>query len=169
MNTRWDQLPKKIHIRLETDPSLRETEVIIRTGEKAEWIENLIHTIERCAEEQHPPVMAYKNDVLTLLDQQRILRVYTENRRLILCAENERYETRQSLRELEEALDKRYFVRISRFEIINLRKAASFDFSNAGTIRVIFENGTETWAARRYVQAIQQTLKNSAGRSSENA
>ncbi len=162
-------MPGKINIRLETDPSRRETEVVIRTGQKTEWIESLIRTIERCAEEEHPPVMAYKRGVMTLLDQRQLLRVYTENRRVILYAENGRYESRQSLRELEEALDKRYFVRISRFEIVNLRKAASFDFSNAGTIRVIFEGGTETWVARRYVQAIQQTLRNSAGRSAEHA
>ena len=162
-------MPGKINIRLETDPSRRETEVVILTGQKTEWIESLIRTIERCAEEEHPPVMAYKRGVMTLLDQRQLLRVYTENRRVILCAENGRYESRQSLRELEEALDKRYFVRISRFEIVNLRKAASFDFSNAGTIRVIFEGGTETWVARRYVQAIQQTLRNSAGRSAEHA
>jgi DNA-binding LytR/AlgR family response regulator len=162
-------LSKKIKIRLETDPSCHETEVIIRTGQKSEWIESLVRTIERCAEDEHPPVMAYKRGVMTLLDQQQLLRVYTENRRVILYAENGRYESRQSLRELEEALDKRYFVRISRFEIVNLRKAASFDFSNAGTIRVIFEGGTETWVARRYVQAIQQTLRNSAGRSAEHA
>ena len=162
-------MSKKINIRLETDPSCHETEVIIRTGQKTEWIESLIRTIEGCADEDYPPVLAYRRGALTLLDQRQILRAYTENRKLILCAENQRYEARQSLRDLEAILDRKSFVRISRFEIINLRKAASFDFSNAGTIRVIFEDGTETWAARRYVQAIQQTLKDSAGRSTEHA
>ena len=149
----------KAHIRLEIDASCQIPEVIIRTGQQTELAERIISAVERCLENEYPPITAYQRDTLVFVAQNDIIRVYTENRKLILRTKDGRYELRQPLKELEEKLDKEHFVRISRFEIINLRKVTAFDFSNTGTIRVLFQDGSATWVARRYVQSIQQTLK----------
>ena len=154
----------KVNVRLEIDPSCQKPEVIIRTAQQTELTEKIVSAVERCLVNEYPPVQAYQRDTLVFVAQNDIFRVYTENRKLILCTSDGRLELRQPLKELEEKLDREHFVRISRFEIMNLRKVSGFDFSNTGTIRVLFQDGSETWVARRYIQSIQQTLKNLDGR-----
>ena len=51
------------------------------------------------------------------------------------------------------------FLRISRYEIVNLRKVKRFDFTITGTLRVEMEDDTETWASRRFIPAIKERLQ----------
>ncbi len=147
----------KPEIKVEIDSSYKSPEITIKTNQKTELIENIIYAIERCIEGEVPKISAFKGDTVVLLNQWDIARIYTENRKLIIRTDEETYESKLTLKDLEEILDDN-FVRISRFEIVNLRKISAFDLSIAGTIKVFFENKTETWVARRYVKTIQQKL-----------
>ena len=149
---------KKITVRFEIDPTRRAPEVIIRASGKTALTDRIASAIERCAEEETAPIMAFKGSSRSFLRQENIIRVHTELRKLIVCTESDEYEARCSLQELEEKLSPDRFVRISRFEIINIDWIASFDLSTAGTIQVVFENGIVTWVARRFVRTIQERL-----------
>ncbi len=149
---------KQIDIKVEIDPSLKESEVIIRTDQRTELIDQIVAAIERCTIKKYPQIMAISGEKKVLINQQEIVRVYTENRRVIFSTDTRNYYSRLSLRKLEEQLDPDAFVRISRFEIINLRRVSGFDFSMEGTVQVHFDNGRFTWVSRRYVPIIQQTL-----------
>lgn len=149
---------KQIDIKVEIDPSLKESEVIIRTDQRTELIDQIVAAIERCTIKKYPQIMAISGEKKVLINQQEIVRVYTENRRVIFSTDTRNYYSRLSLRKLEEQLDPAAFVRISRFEIVNLRRVSGFDFSMEGTVQVHFDNGRFTWVSRRYVPIIQQTL-----------
>ena len=62
------------------------------------------------------------------------------------------------LYELEERLAKKNFIRISNSEIVNFSKIKNFDLSLAGTITIIFKDGSKTYVSRRYVKKIKQFL-----------
>ena len=149
----------KTDIRIEIDPEYKEPVVIIKTDRQTELVEKIIDAVEHCIGNDGKQIAVNSGNTVTLLNITDIVRVFTENRKLTVCTQSGTYESRMSLRELEETLQDDAFIRISRFEIINLKRVSGFDMNIAGTIKVMFEDGTETWVARRYVRAIQQKLK----------
>lgn len=149
--------PARIEIQI--DPSCQEPVVLIRTAWKTQEVENIIQAIENSAGGEYPLIVAQHDNATELLSQRDIVRVYVEARRVRIGTEKGIFESHKSLSYLEQLLNPERFIRISRFEIVNIRKIASFDFSRAGTVHIRFDDGTVTWAARRHVRTIQQVLE----------
>ncbi len=147
-----------IDIDIQIDPACTDPKVIIRTDRMTPEIDNIVHAIESSTDSAYPMVTAYAGDTMVLLSQREIIRVYVESRKLIVWTDRGGFVARGTLSEMEQALNRRRFLRISRSEIINLSKVSNFDFSLSGTIQVNFDDGSGTWVARRYVRAIQETL-----------
>lgn len=93
-----------------------------------------------------------------MLPCDRIYRIYSLNQRTIAETEDESFVLHDTLRELEEALFENQFVRISKSELVNLRKVKKLDTKLAGTIKVFMQNGSETFVSRRNVTKIKQML-----------
>ena len=147
-----------IDIDIQIDPACGDPRVVIRTDRMTPEVDAIIHAIENCTGCAYPMVTAYDGGKMVQLSQREIVRVYMENRRLIVWTERGSFVARKTLAEMEAMLDSARFLRISRSEIINLRKVSNFDFSRTGTIHVHFDDGSSTWAARRYVRSIQKAL-----------
>ena len=73
------------------------------------------------------------------------------------------YRLNRSLQDVESMLHSRMFLKISRFEIINLQRVRNFDFTVAGTLKIEFEDGSFTWASRRFIPLIRQRLSERDG------
>ena len=151
-------MEKRINISFEADEACEEPQVVIRGRKDDPMIEKMITAIEQCVRDDDPRLTVYSGDMACFINRRDIIRAYTENRRLVVCTPKGSFESKLSLKELEEILCDDFFVRISRFEIVNLQWVSSFDLSITGTIRLIFENENETWVARRYVRAISEKL-----------
>ena len=87
-----------------------------------------------------------------------ILRFYSENQKVIAQDADGAYIIQEKLYELEERLDPGQFFRISKSEIVNLKKIKRLDMSITGTIKVILSDGTETYTSRRNVTKLKQCL-----------
>lgn len=144
-----------MRVEIKIDENVPETKVIIITKQADETVNELVRRISG----EHPQVVAgFAGDVVKILEQEDILRVYASGGKVYAVAEQKEYMLRLRLYEAEERLDKTKFVRISNSEIVNLRKVKSFDLSYTGTIRVSLSNGTASFVSRRYVSRIKAVL-----------
>ena len=149
-----------VDIELVPDEKFIEPKITIRTKERSEQIENIIHAIENAANNAFPAIPAHSDEErLELLSQRDVIRAYTQGRKVLVQTESGIYSIRRSLSALEEDLDPVRFLRISQSEIINLNKAKCFDINTAGTIGIEFYNGAKSWASRSRVKAIKELLK----------
>ncbi len=140
------------------DEAFVDPQVTIRTREKNEQVENIIYAIENASENDFPMVPAYSDERIELLSQRDILRAFTQGRKVMVQTDDGIFSVKKSLSSLEEILNPGRFLRISQSEIINLYKVKCFDINMAGTIGVIFDNGTKSWAARSRVKAVKDFL-----------
>ena len=147
-----------IDIRIEIDPKCHDPVILIRTDQKTQTVEDIIHMIEACTDSSYPLITGYRESEMELLSQRDIVRVYVEARKVRIRTIDGIYDSRKPLSFLETVLNTDRFIRISRFEIVNIRKISRFDFGMAGTVHILFDDGSVSWAARRYVRAIQQAL-----------
>ena len=146
---------RKIEVRFETDPSLDRIEVLVRGPERDGEAEALMERIAG-----RPPAAltaAGEDGVLHRLAPEDVISVSVEKNNTQLVTEDGRYFLRQTLQSLETELDTR-FVRISRYELVNLDKVIRYDFTVAGTLRLELTGGMETWASRRCIPAIRKRL-----------
>lgn len=130
--------------------------------------------IHVCNDEQNPSVMKMVNDISNFVNiripgtdergekvmlwPNEIIRIYARDQKVIAQDTKGTYRISQKLYELEEKLSDMQFFRISKSEIINLRKVRSLDINMVGTIKVILMDGTETYTSRRNVMQLKKKL-----------
>ena len=143
-----------MEIEIKIDSGYIVPKVIILTDKMSEEVNELVQRIS----EKAPQVIAgFREDIMKILEQQEITRIYSCGGKVFAAADDGEYILRSRLYEIEERLSGD-FVRISNSEIINLRKTESFDLSISGTICVRLQGGTTVYASRRYVPKIRKAL-----------
>lgn len=144
----------KIDVKI--DARYTELQVLIMAAKLTGEVSELMRRLEADSAEN---IVGFDGDTATLLNPADIVRVFSENQKVYAQSQTAQYLLRMRLYEAETLLSHCNFVRISNSEIVNLRKVESLDLSMAGTICVKLKNGQITFASRRYVSKIKQTLK----------
>lgn len=88
-----------------------------------------------------------------------ILYVESVDNRTFLYTAEQSYETRQRVYELEEALKKKRFLRISKAALVNLMKVRSIRPALNGRFLAVLSNGEEIMISRKYVPDLKKTLR----------
>ena len=151
---------KKINVRFERDKTTDDIDVVIRAAEKDDQIVSLI---EKLSVPKAAKLTVFDRDNCScVIDEEEIILVSADGKNVRITAASGIYRAKQSLQSIEEILSRK-FLRVSRFELINLSMVKKYDFTIVGTLRIEFENGMETWASRRYIPLIRQRLSGEEG------
>ena len=145
----------KIH--LEIRDEYLEPEIRICAAALTPEIEKILQLVERSP--GNKPLNGYRQDTVTPLAPEKILRLYGENQKVFAQTMEGIYQLRERLYELEERLGSEAFLRISHSEIVNRRRICRLDVSLTGTIAVILEGGITTYVSRRYVPRSRKALE----------
>ena len=145
----------KIH--LEIRDEYPEPEIWICAAALTPEIEKILQLVARSP--GNKPLNGYRQDTVTPLAPEKILRLYGENQKVFAQTMEGIYQLRERLYELEERLGSEAFLRISHSEIVNRRRICRLDVSLTGTIAVILEGGITTYVSRRYVPRIRKALE----------
>lgn len=144
-----------MQIKIEFNKAYKEPEIIILTDKMTDDIDRIFKML---SDEKSQIIAGIKNDRVEVLEPNDIIRVYANSKKVFAVTDKGEYMLRLRLYEAEERLSLNQFVRISKSEIINLKKVNNFDLNFAGTICVRFFNNEVTYISRRYVSEIKKVL-----------
>ncbi|KPN95471.1 LytTR family DNA-binding domain-containing protein [Lysinibacillus sp. ZYM-1] len=142
-------------VEITIDPTYKEPKVIILTDKVTDDIEHLMQSITAASEST---LLAFSHKGVELIESKKIVRIYTERKKVFVQTINGVYTVRFRLYELEEKLNPQMFIRISNAEMVNRYMIKHMDISKTGTIGVELKNGIKTYASRRYVTKIKKDL-----------
>ena len=151
---------KKINVRFEKDKTTDDIDVVIRAAEKDDQIVSLIEKLS--ARESVKLTLLDRDNCSCVIDEEEIVFVSADGKNVRITSTGGIYCAKQSLQSIEELLSRK-FLRVSRFELINLSMVRKYDFTIGGTLRIEFNNGMETWASRRYIPIIRERLSGEEG------
>ena len=155
------QFSKDIRVTFVEDPGLDSIEVTVRAPEKDETVEALMGRIAAGKTGPETVLALDGEGNLTPVDLRDSVSVSVADKQIVILTSGNRYTVRQPLQSFEERLKSAVsgrFIRISRYEIVNLDKVRKFDFTLSGTLRLELAGGIETWASRRNIPAIRKKL-----------
>lgn len=147
-------------VRIELDPSQEEVEIIIKTKEITDDIQQLLKIIEGGTVNQIVGVLDHQYHLLNLHD---IYWFYTEERKVMAQTKKGSLEVKARLYELEEQLAGKRFARFSKSLLANLGHVKSFEMSFSGSMCAHFSNGMKEYVSRKYVPLIKEVLNIGGG------
>ena len=151
---------KRINVRFEKDKGRDDIDVLFTASEVDGQVAALMNKVA------DPMSAMWKVDdergFTVTLPEERIILVSVDNKKLKVTADDGVYWLKMTLQDIEAALNPSTFLRVSRYDIVNLQKVERFDFSVSGTLRIELADGQETWASRRFIPAVKERLKRGA-------
>ncbi len=147
---------KKVNVVFKQEPKQDDIGILFTASEMDEEVVSLM---ERVRDPISHTITAYDScNRLHSLKEDEIIRFSADGKSVKITSDQGEFTLKTSMREIEHALHPLFFMRTSRYDIINLQKVEHFDFSVSGSLCIRMKNGLEIWASRRYISDIRKKL-----------
>lgn len=140
------------------DHACTKPKVIIYTHEITDEVERLVKRLSVLIEEDPILGKSMKTQNVHVLYPEEIIKVYASCQKVFVMTNDDEFQVKSTLYEIEEQLSKFKFIRISKSEIINKSKMLKLDLSIHGTICVYLEGDRKAFVSRRYVAKIKEVI-----------
>lgn len=135
-------------------PGLTDTEIVINCADLTDETEGIIAAL-RMANNQ---ITVIKNGETHILDISKIAYIETVDRKTFVYTENDCYESKLKLYEMDDRLCGGNFLRVSKSCIVRLKYIRSLKSELDRRIRITLENGEQLIASRQYADELKKRL-----------
>lgn len=142
----------KIHLTINSE--LQETEIHIHTKEYNEQIEKLMKQLQAT---QSTIIDGYIQQEIHMLKISDIYSIYAEGPKVFLQTDEQEYESKRKLYELEDQLAKD-FARVSKSTLVNINKIASIQMGKIGSTELLLDNDVSIHVSRKYLKELKRQL-----------
>ena len=139
---------------IKIDENISETEIQVSCKQLTEEVENMIATL-RIMNEQ---MFVHKDQETYLLDVSRISYIESVERKSFVYTEDDVYESKLKLYEMEEKLCQLGSFRISKSCLLNLKFIRSIRNDVERRLRLTLSNGEQVLVSRQYAEEIKRRL-----------
>ena len=144
-----------MQIKIEIDPKIEETQVLIRCKEKDAQVERMtaaLAVIDR-------QIVVIDNGSTTAIDLTDILYLEAVDRKRFIYTEEKVYEAYHKLYELEKQLEEYLFVRINKSSIVNVHNIVSIKTYVNRKLLITLKGDEQLVVSRQYAEDIKNLLK----------
>lgn len=136
------------------DENVPETEITISCNQLTDEIENIMATL-RIMNQQ---MLVHKDEENHLLDVSCISYIEALERKTFVYTEDEVFESKLKLYEMEEKLCRSGFFRISKSCLVNLKYIKTIRNDVERRLRLTLKNGEQVMVSRQYAEEIKRRL-----------
>ena len=141
-------------ITIQIDEQLQDTEIAVTCNRLSPEIEKMIATL-RMLDQQ---LAVTKEDENFLLDVEKIAYIEAVERKTFVYTDDDVYESKLKLYEMEERLCRSGFFRVSKNTLVHLRFIKSLKNDIARKLRLTLVNGEQIMVSRQYADEIKKRL-----------
>lgn len=143
-----------LKITIDIDDNVKETEINIKCNKLTSEVENLIATL-RIINQQ---MLVIKDNENYLIDVNKISYIEALERKTFVYTEDEMFESKLKLYEMEERLCKCGFIRISKSCLVHIKYIKSIRNDIERKLRLTMKNDEQIIVSRQYADEIKKRL-----------